>query len=164
MTDAASRSAAARTYIAAGAGALAVAVIGGLLTDLSPWYFELRQPPWKPPDWAFGPIWGVILTLWAISAALSWRAAPTAALRRDVVLAFSVSGVLNIAWSALFFTFRRPDWALVEAGLLNLSIAFLIYLTWRLDRRASLLLVPYMVWVIVAFALNWRVVDLNQPF
>ena len=39
---------------------LVVAGAGGLVTDIGPWYKGLRQPPWKPPDWAFGPIWTTI--------------------------------------------------------------------------------------------------------
>ncbi len=153
-----------RDVWAAAASALIVAVAGGLLTDLSPWYLELKQPAWKPPDWAFGPVWSVVLTMWAVSLVLSWRAAPTDRLRGSITLFYGINGVFNIVWSALFFTFKRPDWALVEAGLLWLSVAYLVWLTWRLDRRASLLLTPYLVWVIIAMALNWRVVQLNQPF
>ena len=55
--------------------AVIVAVAGGLLTDIGPWYRALKFPAWKPPDWAFGPIWTTIFTLAAISAAMSWRAA-----------------------------------------------------------------------------------------
>ena len=32
-----------------------VATIGALVTDLGPWYTQLRMPPWKPPDALFGP-------------------------------------------------------------------------------------------------------------
>ncbi len=153
-----------RTYVVAGIGALAVALVGGMLTDLGPWYHELRQPAWKPPDWAFGPIWAAILTLWALAAARSWRAASTPQLQKDIVVAFTICGVLNIAWSALFFRIERPDLALLEAGLLALSVLCLITMTWRLDRRASLMLVPYLIWVGTAAALNWKVVELNRPF
>ena len=41
----------------------AVSVIGQNLTDLGPWYQALKQPPWKPPDWAFGLIWTSVFVL-----------------------------------------------------------------------------------------------------
>ena len=63
------------TPIAVAAGiALVVAVAGGVLTTIGPWYQSLRRPDWKPPDWAFGPIWTTIFTLAAISAVLAWNA------------------------------------------------------------------------------------------
>ena len=35
--------------------AAVVAMIGLLMTDLGPWYTQLRMPPWKPPDALYGP-------------------------------------------------------------------------------------------------------------
>ena len=34
----------------------------------------------------------------------------------------------------------------------------------RFSRLAALLLVPYAIWVAVAGALNWQVIQLNPPF
>lgn len=33
---------------------------GGLLTEIGPWYRNLRKPSRQPPDWLFGPAWTVI--------------------------------------------------------------------------------------------------------
>ena len=142
----------------------ATAGIGGALTDLGPWYFALRQPDWKPPDAAFGVIWSTIFTLCALSGALAWRAASTPAWRLRVVLLFGINAVLNILWSALYFQLHRPDWALIEVAWLWLSIVALIVGLWRLSRWASVLLLPYLVWVSIATALNWATVQLNGPF
>jgi len=54
----------------AAAGAIIVGGVGGFLTEVGPWYRSLRNPWWKPPDWAFGPIWTVILALATIAAAM----------------------------------------------------------------------------------------------
>ncbi len=50
----------------AAAAALAVALLGGLMTDIGPWYRGLQKPSLQPPDWAFGPAWTVIYALAAI--------------------------------------------------------------------------------------------------
>ncbi|MEM1435104.1 MAG: TspO/MBR family protein, partial [Pseudomonadota bacterium] len=54
-------------YWIAGSVAVAVALVGGLATDVGPWYRNLAKPSWNPPDWLFGPAWTVIyaLTAWA---------------------------------------------------------------------------------------------------
>ena len=79
---------------AAGA-ALFVALAGGLLTDIGPWYQRLVQPRWKPPDWAFGPIWTVIFAA-TTAGVLAWQRAPTDAARLVMVSLFALNGALNI--------------------------------------------------------------------
>ena len=153
-----------RTLFLAFVLSYATAGIGAALTELGPWYFSLKHPPWKPPDAAFGVIWSTIFTLCAISGWLAWQAADTLALRRLVLCLFGVNAVLNIAWSALYFQLQRPDWALFEVVFLWLSVLALVMGLWRLSRWASLLLITYWIWVSIAAVLNVQTVMLNGPF
>ena len=77
---------------------------------------------------------------------------------------FALNGFLNLLWSLLYFRLRRPDWALIEVGLLWLSVLLLIVVLGRYSRTAAWLLVPYLAWITVAGALNWGTVQLNRPF
>lgn len=138
--------------------------IGGALTELGPWYHALKQPAWKPPDAVFGVVWTTIFTLCAVSAWLAWRVADTHALRQRVLVLFGANALLNMAWSTLYFKLQRPDWALIEVVVLWLSIVALILGLWRLSRWASVLLLPYLVWVTLASFLNLGTVQLNGPF
>jgi translocator protein len=147
------------TALTAAACAVLVAVAGGLATRTDAWYRRLHVPAWKPPDWAFGPVWACIFAMTASSGVLAWGAAPPA--RPLLALAFGVNGLLNIAWSVLFFRFRRPDWALGEIVLLWLSVAALVVVTGRVSLTAGLLNAPYLAWVSVAACLNLRIVQLN---
>ena len=141
-----------------------VGVAGGLLTVTGPWYHALRRPGWKPPDWAFGPIWTTIFALTAISGVMAWHASPDAASRTLLLVAYGVNAVLNIAWSGLFFRAERPDWAFVEVVFLWLSILSLIVVTGPVSATAAALLLPYLLWVGVAAILNRAIVRLNGPF
>jgi len=141
-----------------------VAAVGGAFTDLGPWYRALQQPPWKPPDAWFGPIWTTIFTLAALSAWWAWKAAHTRVQRQWVIGLFGVNALLNIAWSALFFTLKRPDWALLEWGALWLSVVSLLIGLRHLSTRAAWLHLPYLAWVTVAGLLNHANVKLNGPF
>jgi tryptophan-rich sensory protein len=145
-------------------GAITVAAAGGLLTDISSWYYALRKPPWQPPDWLFGPVWTFLFALIAAAAVIAWQSARDTAARLRVLLLFLVNGALNIAWSALFFTFRRPDWALMEVAFLWASILFMIMALWRPAPRAALLLLPYLAWVSFAAVLTLAIVQRNAPF
>lgn len=155
--------ASAPVLVAAGA-AILVAAVGATMTDIGPWYQGLAKPSWQPPDWLFGPAWTVIFALAALSAVTAWRDAPDQAAREWMVALFAINGVLNIAWSALFFRFRRPDWALIEVLILWLSVLALILVLRRYSRPAALMLVPYLAWVAFAAAVNLAVVRLNPPF
>jgi tryptophan-rich sensory protein len=141
--------------------AAVVAMIGLLMTDLGPWYTQLRMPPWKPPDALFGPAWTVIFACAALAGALAWQAMPQRLPRLLLCLYFAVNALLNVLWSALFFRLHHPEWALVEVGFLWLSIVILMVTFIRSSRWAAGLLVPYLLWVSFAAVLNWAVVQLN---
>lgn len=148
----------------AGLVALAVAAAGGIATRTDAWYRRLRVPGWKPPDWAFGPIWSVIFALTTASAVIAWNADPDPAMRTRLVAVFAANGALNIAWSVIFFRLRRPDWAFAELLLLWLSILAVVLTVGRVSTLSALLNLPYLAWVSVAGCLNLTILRLNPRF
>lgn len=150
--------------IVAGVAALGVAMLGGTITDLGPWYQSLEKPDWNPPNILFPIAWTTIFTLAAVAAVATWRAAPSARVADTVIGLFALNGFLNVLWSLIFFRMQRPDWAFAELMLLWLSVAALILFCARYSRLAGIALVPYLAWVTIAGALNWSIVELNGPF
>ena len=149
------------------AGASAAAILTGWLgqrlTNLGPWYYGLSFPPWKPPDWLFGPAWTTIYVLTVAAFVSVWRNGPED--KRPAVLGlFGINIALNLLWSALFFTWKRPDLALIEVAFLWISILALVVAFWRWRRPAALMLLPYLAWVTFASALNAAIVMRNGPF
>ena len=143
---------------------VALLAAGGLLTHVGAWYAALRKPSWNPPNWLFGPAWTLILGLAAWAGVLAWTGAPDAAARWRIGVLFSVNMVLHALWSPLFFTFKRPDWALVEAPLLWLSVLALVIGLAPYSALAPWLLTPYLLWVAFAVVLNAVIVRMNAPF
>jgi translocator protein len=141
-----------------------VAAAGGIATEVGPWYKSLKNPSWKPPDWAFGPIWTIIITLAVFAGEYGWRIAPDRTSQLTLLIVFVANGVFNIAWSAIFFKMKRPDWALIEAGFLWTSVLAMIIVCYPFSKISSLLLLPYLLWVSVASLLNRAVIRLNGPF
>lgn len=154
----------ARPIASAAGAALAAAGLGALMTDLSPWYYALEQPAWKPPDWSFGPAWTLIFALCAVAGYRSWVGMTSRSHREWMLAAFACNAFLNLFWSLLFFRLQRPDWALYEVGFLWLSIVVLIAILGRHSRSNAALLLPYLAWVSFAAALDLAVVRLNGPF
>jgi len=150
--------------VTAALAVIAVAVLGALSTDIGAWYANLREPAWKPPDALFGPAWTLIYALAATAGVRAWVRTPDRSRREWILVAFALNGTLNVLWSLLFFRLHRPDWALMEVGGLWASIVLLMWLLGRQARAAAWLLLPYLLWVSFAAALNAAVVELNAPF
>lgn len=150
--------------VVAAGSAFVVALAGGLATRIGPWYRQLAKPSWQPPDWLFGPAWTAIFALIAVSGVHAWWDFPPGAARQTIIALFVINGVLNVLWSVLFFTMRRPDWALVEVAFLWLSIVVLIVFMAPYSPSGAWCLVPYLLWVSFASVLNWKIVRLNAPF
>jgi tryptophan-rich sensory protein len=150
--------------LVAGGGAIFLGGFGGLMTPIGPWYHNLRKPRLQPPNWLFGPAWTIILGLAAWSAVIAWNAAPDPAARSKIIILFATNAVFHAMWSPLFFRARRPDWALVEVVFLWASLVALVLGLWPISHRASLLILPYLLWVSFASWLNSAIVRLNRPF
>ena len=134
---------------------------GGLMTDVGVWYAQLRKPSWNPPNWLFGPAWTLILGLAAWAGVLGWTGTESASERWIIALLFAVNIVFHMLWSPLFFTFKRPDWALIEVPFLWLSVLALVIDMARINTFAAWLLAPYLLWVAFAAYLNLVIVRLN---
>jgi tryptophan-rich sensory protein len=150
--------------ILAAAAALAVALVGMTLTDLGPWYRDLAQPSWAPPDPVYGAAWTLIFALAAMGGLLAWLRSDDPRGAEIVIGLFALNGFLNILWSLLFFRLQRPDWAMAELVLLWASVAALVTVCGRRSLTAGALLLPYLAWVSFAGRLNWEIVRLNGPF
>ncbi|MBQ1762641.1 MAG: tryptophan-rich sensory protein [Aquincola sp.] len=153
-----------KPVVVAALWAVALSLVGGLATDIGPWYRALNKPSWQPPDWLFGPVWTTLYLLCVIAAVRAWRSDVARPGRGALLAVFGINGVFNVLWSVLFFNQRRPDWALMEVGLLWLSIVAMVVVAGRRDRIAGALLLPYLAWVSFASVLNFTIVRLNAPF
>ena len=143
---------------------LAVAILGGFATDLGPWYQALKEPFWKPPDFAFGPIWSAIFIFSGIAWVGVKNLTSDASILSRLNILFWLNAGLNLLWSILYFRFQRPDWSLYEAVFLWLSVLAILLTIRKISTRYSLYLLPYLIWVSIAIVLNWDTVRLNGPF
>jgi len=124
------------------------------------WYQGLSKPRWRPPNWLFGPAWLVLYILISVSAWLVWLEVGLV----DGLLPLSIYAVqmvLNGLWSYLFFGLRNLQLALVEMSALWLSILAMIVVFYSISATAAYLLVPYLLWVSFAWALNLSIIRRN---
>ena len=150
-----------KTTIAAVGAVAATAVIGVVAADPgSAWYRSLRKPRWQPPPPAYALVWTPLY----VTIAYAGARALTRALSRDrsqLAGGLLLDLALNAAWTPLFFRARRPRAALAEIACLDIANVLLIRQTWRADRTAAVILLPYVGWTAFATALNAEIVRLN---
>lgn len=128
--------------------------IGSLFTGKgvpSDWYVSLNKAPWTPPGWAFGAAWTFIMVCFTVYMAIAWKQ-----VNNQKVLAglFIIQLILNISWNPVFFHWQSPLFGLmVISGLTLLMIGFLFYY-WSAMHLWSLLILPYVLWLVIATSLN----------
>jgi len=123
-------------------------------------YANLTQPEWAPPGWLFGPVWSTLFALMAIAAWLVWREGRFDK-HRGVLNLFIIQLIPNVLWSWLFFALNKGGLAFADIILLWVLIAATIISFWRVNRLASAMLIPYLLWVSFAAFLNYSVWQLN---
>jgi translocator protein len=133
----------------------ATATIGAMATApalRTRWYRRLDKPRWQPPGPVFGPVWTAIYALIAASMLIVRRRGDE---QRTLFVLFGTNLALNVAWTLIFFRGRSPLAAGVEILVLEGTTVALIVRARHVSRLASLLLVPYALWIAFATALTW---------
>ena len=138
------------------AGLVFVAALTGGIFKPGEWYKKLHKPAWTPPNIAFPIVWLILYCMIAYSGYLIWH---TGAL--VPIILWGVQLMLNTFWSYLFFGLKKIKVALVDVTLMLLIIVSYIVVSYEVSLVASLLFVPYAIWVSVALLLNLRIIQLN---
>ncbi|WP_205480401.1 TspO/MBR family protein [Sphingomonas arenae] len=124
------------------------------------WYAPLDKPSFQPPGWAFGVVWTILYTLMGIAVAMVWTAPRSTPRNRGLAL-FGVQLVLNYSWSPVFFGSGMIDVAFLIIMAMNVLVTATIIAFWRVKPLAGVLLLPYLVWLCLATALNHETGRLN---
>ncbi len=96
----------------------------------------------------------------AVAVWLVWRQYGLSTAGLSITL-FIVQLALNAAWSILFFGLRLPGVAFLEIIILWFAILATLVAFWRASPVAGYLLLPYLVWVAFAGALNFTIWRMN---
>lgn len=134
---------------------------GGLLIGASNmpdgWYRSLAKPAFNPPDWLFAPVWSILYVIIGVVGARTWLA-----FRRTMAMRLWFAQlVFNFAWSPAFFGLKDPASAMIVILGLLICVTGFVAVSWRQDRTAALLFLPYLAWVAFATALNAAILALN---
>jgi benzodiazapine receptor len=137
-------------------------IIGSVFTMpvIGTWYATLNKPFFTPPNWVFGPVWITLYTLIGASLYMIWEKGK-GLIRKTAMNAFYAQLGLNTLWSFLFFGLHSPVFGLVCIVALWIKIAYTILKFYKISKNAAYLMVPYLLWVTLATALNASILLLN---
>jgi len=123
------------------------------------YYALLNKPGWAPPAWLFGPVWSILYVLMAVAM---WKVWQSGQQERLGALAWWLLQLgLNVAWSWLFFGLTRVGWAMAELAVLIGLVVFCTKAFSMISKSAAWLMVPYLLWLLFALALNFSLWSLN---
>lgn len=128
-------------------------------------YASLRQPPFRPPPWLFGPAWTVLYGLMGYASHRAYTAAltpQTTSLFNQGATLYSVQLGLNLVWMPLFFALKKPVLATVDIVALTGTVGYLAYVWGQVDAVAGWCLAPYLGWLGFATYLTIGVGVLND--
>lgn len=124
------------------------------------WYMALAKPELTPPGWLFPVAWSILYILLGLALAVVLNARGSR-YRAPAIALFVLQLVGNLAWTPLFFGAQQVFAALILLGaVLLLSIATTFAFA-RVRKAAAWLMVPYLVWLSFAAALNYGIWELN---
>ena len=127
---------------------------------MNEWYRKLNKAPWTPPNWVFGVVWPILYLLMGVSFLLVWtnkKCYPYC----YPLLYFLIQLGFNLMWTTLSFEYKKPEWAMLDL-ILTFVFTFYTYVEFKtISNLASLLLLPYLAWLSLAFTLNAYVVIYN---
>ncbi len=138
-------------FLALNFGALA---IGGVFTGKgvpSEWYISLAKAPWTPPGWVFGAAWTTIMILFGIYMAYAW---PVIENKKLLVGLYAAQWILNVGWNPTFFYYHNVSAGLFIIAGLTLLVGFFLFYYWPELKLKSILILPYVIWLMIATSLN----------
>ena len=139
-------------------------IVGGLgafftITSVQSWFTTLAKPSWNPPGWLFGPVWTTLYVLMGIACYLIWKSDHPQ--KKAMLKLYAVQLILNGLWSPAFFGMESPLLGLLVIVPLWIAIVICIIQFRKVSTLTSGLMVPYLLWVTFATALNAVIFTLN---
>lgn len=122
-------------------------------------YDKIKMPPLSPPGWLFPVVWTVLFIVMGISSAIIFTSKSPQ--KDDALFIYAVSLVLNFSWSIFFFNMQSFILSFIILVALWLSIIITIIQYYKINKLASWLQLPYLLWVTFAGYLNFAIILFN---
>lgn len=142
-------------------------LLGGIVYVLIPnmkeIYESLKKPIFAPPQIIFPIAWTIIYILMGIASYKVYKLKYEGIDVSSAIFVYGIQLLLNFLWSFIFFGFRLYGLAFIELIILLMFIILTILRFYKKTGiKVTLLLAPYLVWILYAGVLNFFIWMLNE--
>jgi translocator protein len=133
---------------------------GGFVTSIykEPWYSTLVKPSFNPPDYIFPTVWVILYMSMAFAVWLIWINPKK---EEKIIYVYFVHLLVNASWSVVFFALHQILLALLVIAVIILLVVWLIKHYYPINKLSAVLMIPYLIWLGFAFALNLNILLFN---
>lgn len=124
-------------------------------------YDEIVKPSYAPDRKIFRPVWTFLYILMGISFVIFYFQ-PMSIAKFFAIPLFFLQLILNLIWTPIFFKYKKIGLALADLFFLLVTVIAMTGLFFKISALLGLLQIPYIIWLFVAFRLNFDIFQLNK--
>lgn len=124
------------------------------------WYKNLNKSKYTPPNWVFSFVWSILYFLMFISFIIVWK--DSKCYPYCIILTiFLIQLILNSLWTTIFFKYKKINVSLLLTIFLLFINVYIFKKFYLINKLAGYLLIPYLLWLLLAVYLNLYIVIHN---
>lgn len=148
-----------KTYIKSILFPVIIGGIVGIIISRFMDYNTLEKPFLSPPSIVFPIVWTILYILMGISYGMLKEKDLN---DTNVKTIYYLQLFVNALWSIIFFVFKLRLLAFIWILLLDVLVFVMINIFYNKDKKAGLLQIPYLIWILFATYLNLFIYILNR--
>lgn len=113
----------------------------------------------EPPKILFPIVWSILYILMGISSYMIFKSNDKR--RTDALWIYVCQLIVNFFWSIIFFNFRNFLLSFIWIMALDILVVLMIVYFYKINKKAGLLQIPYILWLAFASFLTYQIYVLN---
>lgn len=122
--------------------------------------FKELEKPVNVPGILFPIVWSILYLLMSISCYIITTKDDKN--KDNAIIWYGIQLIINSLWSLIFFGFSAYLFSFIWIILLLISVIIMIVKFYKIDKTASYLNIPYVLWILFAGFLNLGIYILNR--
>jgi translocator protein len=124
-------------------------------------YQDLIKPSFAPPAWVFGPVWSILYLLIFITYSNVFYLFLNKKIDIWVIIPFVLNLIFNFSFTYFQFGIKSNILASIDIILILLTIVWMFYVIWPINKNIVYLNIPYLFWVSFATVVQFSITYLN---
>lgn len=116
-------------------------------------YKEIIKPKFAPPSIVFPIVWGILFILMSISLYIVTEESSD----DSNIKIYAAQLIVNSLWNLIFFGFKWFLLGFIWIIILLILVIIMIVKYYKVNKVAGLLQIPYVIWLLIAFYLNFSI-------